>query len=122
MLILMTFLGCAMGGVVRYLGMTLVSRVVGERFPSGTLAVNALGSLLLGIVLGGGLFASGGLQALLGIGFCGGLTTFSTFSLQTLSLASEQSWGKALVNILGSVLICLLSLLSGYALGEVWAR
>ena len=111
-----------MGGLGRYLGMTLVSRVVGERFPSGTLAVNALGSLLLGIVLGGGLFASGGLQALLGIGFCGGLTTFSTFSLQTLSLASEQSWGKALVNILGSVLICLLSLLSGYALGEVWAR
>ena len=122
MLILMTFLGCAMGWVVRYLGMTLVSRVVGERFPWGTLAVNALGSLLLGIVLGGGLFASGGLQAFLGIGFCGGLTTFSTFSLQTLSLASEQSWGKALVNILGSVLICLLSLLSGYALGEVWAR
>lgn len=121
----MTAIGCALGGIARYLGMTLVTRLLGERFPWGTLVVNALGSFLLGLCLGAGLGAEGflslaGAHAFLAVGFCGGLTTFSTFSLQTFSLVSEQAWGKALANMLGSVLLCVCCVLSGYALGEGW--
>lgn len=120
----MTVLGCALGGIARSLGMTLIARLAGERFPWGTLTVNAVGSFLLGLVLGtglnpeGALRASEGAQAFLAIGFCGGLTTFSTFSLQSFSLVSGQAWGKALSNVLGSVVLCLFCVLSGYALGE----
>lgn len=115
-----------MGGAVRYLGMTLVARLLGEGFPWGTLAVNALGSFLLGLSLGAGLaedsfFSMAGAHAFLALGFCGGLTTFSTFSLQTFGLVAEQARGKALGNMLGSVLLCVCCVLSGYALGEGWA-
>jgi CrcB protein len=124
-LILLTVTGCALGGIFRYLGMTLITRLAGERFPWGTFIVNALGSFLLGLFIGGGTVSDGFLgtangQALVAVGFSGGLTTFSTFSLQTFSLVAEQAWGKALTNILGSVLICVVGVLSGYALGEGW--
>ena len=123
----MTAAGCALGGVCRYLGMTLVARLLGERFPWGTLAVNAVGSFLLGLLLAlvagveSGWLASDGAQVFAMIGFCGGLTTFSTFSLQTFSLVSEQAWGKALANVLASVLLCVFCVVSGYAIGEGWA-
>jgi CrcB protein len=123
-LILLTVAGCALGGVFRYLGMTLIARFVGERFPWGTLSVNAVGSFLLGFVLGVGIaenthwLSFDEAYAFAAIGFCGGLTTFSTFSLQTLTLVSEQSWGKALGNVVGSVALCVFCVVSGYALGE----
>ena len=123
----MTAAGCALGGVCRYLGMTLVARLLGERFPWGTLVVNAVGSFLLGLLLAlvagveSGWLASDGAQVFAMIGFCGGLTTFSTFSLQTFSLVSEQAWGKALANVLASVLLCVFCVVSGYAIGEGWA-
>lgn len=124
MLILLTFIGCALGGVFRYLVTLLIARFFGEQFPWGTLVVNAVGSFLLGLVLGSGLSAkdvwlsSDSAYAFAALGFCGGLTTFSTFSLQTFSLVSDQAWGKALANILGSVLLCVFCVLSGYATGE----
>ena len=124
MLILLTFIGCALGGVFRYLGTLLIARFFGEQFPWGTLVVNAVGSFLLSLVLGSGLSAkdvwlsSDSAYAFAALGFCGGLTTFSTFSLQTFSLVSDQAWGKALANILGSVLLCVFCVLSGYAMGE----
>jgi CrcB protein len=120
----LTFIGCALGGVFRYLGTLLIARFFGEGFPWGTLLVNAIGSFLLGLVLGNGFVAkdiwlsSGGAYAFTALGFCGGLTTFSTFSLQTFSLVSDQAWGKALTNILGSVALCVFCVLSGYAMGE----
>ena len=124
MFISLTFIGCALGGVFRYLGTLLIARFFGEGFPWGTLLVNAIGSFLLGLVLGNGFVAkdiwlfSGGAYAFVALGFCGGLTTFSTFSLQTFSLVSDQAWGKALANILGSVALCVFCVLSGYAMGE----
>lgn len=124
MLILLTAIGCAFGGVCRYFGMTLVNRFLGERFPWGALLVNAVGSFLLGLILGSGIVAGeswlsfDGAHAFAAIGFCGGLTTFSTFSLQTFSLFSEQAWGRMLANILCSVLLCVFCVLSGYAIGE----
>lgn len=124
MLILLTFIGCALGGVLRYLGTLMIARFFGEVFPWGTLVVNAVGSFLLGLFLGSGFVAkelwlsSNGAYTFAALGFCGGLTTFSTFSLQTFSLISEQAWGKALANILGSVLLCVFCVFSGYAMGE----
>ena len=124
MLILLTFIGCALGGVFRYLGTLLIARFFGEGFPWGTLVVNAVGSFLLGLVLGSGFVAkdiwlsSDSTYVFIALGFCGGLTTFSTFSLQTFSLISKQAWGKAFANILGSVMLCVFCVLSGYAMGE----
>ena len=124
MLILLTFIGCALGGVLRYLGTLMIARFFGEVFPWGTLIINAVGSFLLGLFLGSGFVAkelwlsSNGVYTFAALGFCGGLTTFSTFSLQTFSLISKQAWGKALANILGSVLLCVFCVFSGYAMGE----
>lgn len=124
MLILLTFIGCALGGVLRYLGTLMIARFFGEVFPWGTLVVNAVGSFLLGLFLGSGFVAkelwlsSNGAYTFAALGFCGGLTTFSTFSLQTFSLISKQAWGKALANISGSVLLCVFCVFSGYAMGE----
>ena len=124
MLILLTFIGCALGGVFRYLGTLLIARFLGEGFPWGTLVVNAVGSFLLGLFIGSGFGAkelwiySNGAYAFAALGFCGGLTTFSTFSLQTFSLITKQAWGKAFANILGSVLLCVFCVLSGYVMGE----
>lgn len=124
MLILLTFIGCALGGVLRYLGTLMIARFFGEVFPWGTLVVNAVGSFLLGLFLGSGFVAkelwlsSNDAYTFAALGFCGGLTTFSTFSLQTFSLISKQAWGKALANISGSVLLCVFCVFSGYAMGE----
>ena len=124
MLILLTFIGCALGGVLRYLGTLMIARFFGEVFPWGTLVINAVGSFLLGLFLGSGFVAkelwlsSNGVYTFAALGFCGGLTTFSTFSLQTFSLISKQAWGKALANTLGSVLLCVFCVFSGYAMGE----
>jgi CrcB protein len=96
----------------------MISRLVGERFPWGTLFVNALGSFFLGLALGGGSAMDESGHAFIAIGFCGGLTTFSTFSLQSFSLVTERAWGRVLANILGSVLICVLCVVSGFAIGE----
>ena len=115
---LFSAIGCALGGMCRYVGMTMISRFLGGRFPWGTLVVNALGSFLLGLALGGGIPTGGDWHAFVVIGFCGGLTTFSTFSLQTFTLLSEQAWRRVLVNVLGSVLICILSAVGGFGIGE----
>jgi len=110
--------------VFRYLGTLWITRFFGEGFPWGTLVVNAVGSFLLGLVLGNGFvdkdvwLSSDGAYVFAALGFCGGLTTFSTFSLQTFSLVSDQAWGKALANIVGSVALCVFCVLSGYAMGE----
>lgn len=117
-------LGCALGGVVRHVVTGLITRRCGERFPWGTLGVNLLGSFLLGLWLGLASLASTSWlagdagAAFAGVGFCGGLTTFSTFSLQSFALVSERAWGRVLANLLGSVLLCILCVAGGYAISE----
>ncbi|MEC9228167.1 MAG: CrcB family protein [Verrucomicrobiota bacterium] len=113
----MSVIGCALGGIVRYLGTKLVTRLTGERLPWDTLLVNSIGSCLLGALLGSDM-ASGGTVTFLLLGFCGGLTTFSTFSLQTFSLISKKAWYKALFSILVSIVLCVLCVLFGYVIGS----
>ncbi|MFE9256042.1 fluoride efflux transporter CrcB [Streptomyces sp. NPDC006879] len=113
-------LGGAVGAPLRY----LVDRSVQTRhdsvFPWGTFTVNASGSLLLGVLTGA--VAAGavpsGVQLLLGTGLCGALTTYSTFSYETLRLA-ERGWTfLAVANVLASVLIALGAVHLGWTLTE----
>ncbi|WP_306213059.1 fluoride efflux transporter CrcB [Actinoplanes sp. RD1] len=100
MTILLVALGAAVGAPLRYL--TDRSLKTGDGFPWGTLTVNVAGSLILGIVLG--LPLDPWLVSLLGTGFCGALTTYSTFSFETLTLARSGKRPLAAVYALGSIL------------------
>ncbi|HAV12086.1 MAG TPA: fluoride efflux transporter CrcB [Opitutae bacterium] len=123
-LILFTAIGCALGGIARYLITSWVTRQFGDGFPWGTLVVNVLGSFLLGCVLGAGISPADSwlslqrAHAFAAIGFCGGLTTFSTFSLQTLNLVSRQQWGRVAANALGSLALCALCAIAGFMIME----
>lgn len=124
MLFIFVGFGCALGGLCRYALGGWLDRRVGSALPWGTLTVNLLGSFLLGTVFGlttsGTTSGSVPAQAFFGIGFCGGLTTFSAFSLQNLDLLARGAKGCLVANILFSLVGCLLSALAGYALAERW--
>jgi fluoride exporter len=115
-------IGSGLGGMARYGVSGGVARRIGETFPWGTLAVNVLGSFVIGLFAG--LVAPGGALggermagAFVMTGFCGGYTTFSSFSLQTLNLARDGEWRGALANIVASTALCLLAVWAGVALG-----
>jgi fluoride exporter len=112
-------LGGAAGSVLRALaGLALPA----GRFPWATLFVNAAGSLLIGWLMArlGGLepVATARWHALLVVGFCGGFTTFSTFSWQTLEQLQRGAWLVALANVLLSVTLCLVAVWLGFRLGR----
>ena len=117
-------LGGALGSVARFALNGVVSARFGESFPSGTLVVNVAGSFLIG-GLAALVIPEGRLSAearafttqFLMIGICGGFTTFSSFSLQTLNLVREGEWLYAGGNIVLSVVLCLLATWLGYVLG-----
>ena len=119
-------LGSGVGGVARVLCSDLAERLIGLTFPWGTLSVNVLGSLLIGIVAalvvpGGRLEPGGYLQQFLMVGVLGGYTTFSAFSLQTLDLARNGHLAKAGGYIIASVALCLIAVAAGYAIGAAQA-
>ena len=104
-------LGGALGSIGRYGVGELLPERDGTDFPRAILLVNTVGSLMIGLFAG--LIATDsrwnqpGFREFLIIGFCGGFTTFSTFSLQTLKLLHAQQWIKATGNITLSVVICI---------------
>lgn len=111
-------LGGALGASGRYLLSTVLQRLLGDGFPWGTLGVNLLGSFLLGL-----LFAAiqreaipPEFQGLLAVGVLGSFTTFSTFSLETLTLLHEGAWGRAATYALGSLVLGLAAVALGVAL------
>ena len=115
-------LGSALGGMARYALSGWVANRVGETFPWGTLVVNVSGCFVISLVAAlvaptGPLPGSGTVRELVIIGMCGGYTTFSSFSLQTLNLARTGVWLRALGNIAASVSFCLLAVWAGYGLG-----
>ncbi len=114
----MVALGGALGSVGRYgIGLALVRF---SAFPVGTLLANVLGSLVIGFCAG--LFdaeqRSRSTGLFLMVGFCGGFTTFSAFSLQTFELLEQQAWLKAGGNVVLSVALCLLGTWLGFLLGQ----
>lgn len=120
-------LGGALGSVARFALSGLVADKFGPAFPWGTLAVNASGSLLIGVLAGLAL-PEGRLDPgsrtfvtqFLMIGVCGGYTTFSSFSLQTLHLLRDREWLYAGGNVLLSVLLCMIAVWLGWQLGAVF--
>lgn len=114
-------LGGALGAVLRYAVSNGVHALVGRGFPYGTLTVNVLGSLLMGflyILLIERVSNNLGLRAMLIIGFLGAFTTFSTFSIETFNLLENGEAFKALINILISVVLCLLAAWIGVIIGR----
>ncbi len=117
-------IGGALGSVTRFWLNGLVAQRIGETFPWGTMAVNVAGSFVIGILaaltLPDGRLSSEArafITPFLMIGVCGGFTTFSSFSLQTLNLVREREWLYAGGNVLLSVMLCLGATWLGYLLG-----
>lgn len=112
---LLIFLGGGVGAVCRY-GVTLLCRPYSAAFPSGTLLVNLLGALLMGMlaeVLSRQTALSEPLRLLLLTGVLGGFTTFSAFSLETANLLSAGRWGAACGYAAASVIGCTLLVFAG---------
>lgn len=105
-----------LGCIGRYLLSGWVYTIAGRALPYGTLAVNALGSLLLGLLMEFGLRSTAipaDIRFGLTVGFMGGFTTFSTFSFETVRLIEEGSIGSAGANIILNVTICILFCFAG---------
>ncbi|MDH4248915.1 MAG: fluoride efflux transporter CrcB [Deltaproteobacteria bacterium] len=113
---LMVALGGAIGAVLRYGLSGWIHSAGGFLFPAGTLAVNVLGSFIIGLILhlGTGRFLlTPDTRLFLTTGLCGGLTTFSTFSWETLRLLEGQQWGAAGANVTLNVVLCLAATSAG---------
>jgi CrcB protein len=112
-------IGSALGGTARFALSGFVARAFGETFPWGTLIIYVTGSFAIGFfntLTGpdGRWFVSSQGRLFFMTGICGGYTTFSAFSLQTLNLAREGEWLHAGGNIAGSVALCLLAVWLGH--------
>jgi CrcB protein len=112
-------IGSAVGGMARYGVGLLAARAWGAAFPWGTLLINVVGSFVIALfgaltLADGRLPASSEMRAFVMVGFCGGFTTFSSFSLQTLELLQAGETVAAGLYILGSVLLCVGGAFLGY--------
>jgi protein CrcB len=119
--------GGAIGSVARAWMANAVARALGPHFPWGTIFINILGSFVIGFF--GALTASDGrfsahpdARAFVMVGICGGFTTFSSFSLQTLDLARDGKLGAAFANIALSVILCLAAVALGFASAQAINR
>jgi CrcB protein len=114
MTLLLVLVGGAVGAPVRY----LADRALRDRAPLGTLVVNVFGSALLGVLIGSGDALPVVVKTLLGTGFCGALTTYSTFSLETLRLVEEGRAGRAAAYVTASLALGLTAATIGYVLAS----
>ena len=117
--------GSVLGGVARYLLSLLIQLIPG--FPWATLFVNVTGSFIIGFYStlsgpDGRLFASVRQRQFIMTGFCGGYTTFSTFSLETLNLMRDGEWLSAAMNSIASVALCIAAVWAGHAAGAIFSR
>lgn len=115
-------LGGALGSVLRFLLSTRVYQWLGRDFPYGTLTVNILGCLLMGFLF---VFMTERLlsaewRATVLIGFLGGFTTFSSFSMETVTLLEQSAYFKAILNIFLSVTLCLCATVIGMEIARRW--
>ncbi|HEY0790377.1 MAG TPA: CrcB family protein [Chthoniobacterales bacterium] len=126
-LALLVFVGGAAGTLCRFGLSTWITHRAGPQFPWGTLAVNVAGSFLIGLILGwpdglGRPAATPPVVALLAVGFCGGLTTFSSFSLQTLAMLLERRWAAGAGNVILSTLLCVLAVAGGVGVAHILGK
>jgi len=111
-------LGGALGTIARYFISGLVANAFGETFPWGTLIINVTGSFVIGFFWtltspDGRLLVSGSTRQFVMTGLCGGFTTFSSFSLQTMNLINDGEWLYAGGNVLGSLTFSMLGVWLG---------
>lgn len=120
-LLLLLGLGGAIGTVARYLLNVFIQTRSGAAFPLGILTINILGSTLLGFLMRISLETTGltpELRLFLTAGFCGGFTTFSTFSYDALAMFENGAYRSAVAYITGSVLLSILGTLAGASLAH----
>lgn len=122
MTLVWVLVGGAVGAPLRYLTDLVVRSRRVSVFPWGTFTVNAVGSLVLGAVAGfsAAHAASSWVLPLLGTGFCGALTTFSTFSYETIRLVEEGSILQASLNVVASLGLGFAALATGWAIAGAW--
>jgi CrcB protein len=112
-------LGSALGGMARYWCSGFIAVRIGETFPWGTIFINIIGSFIIGFFAtlsgpDGRLLVSTEARQFVMVGLCGGYTTFSSFSLQTLNLLRDGQWLSAGANIGFSLLFCLIAVWLGH--------
>lgn len=115
-------LGGAIGTGLRYLTASLAVRWLGVDFPYGTLIVNVVGSFLIGLIQQVGttsLLIPETTRLFLTVGIMGGLTTYSSFSYETLRLAQIGAWGQAWINVLVTTAVCLGVCFLGIVVGRM---
>ncbi len=113
-------LGGALGSAARFWISGMVAQRYGQTFPLGTLTVNVTGSFIIGLFAAltdpdGRWLVTPSFREFFMIGVCGGYTTFSSFSLQTLALAQEGEWLRAMTDSLVSFVLCLIAVWLGYS-------
>jgi CrcB protein len=116
-------IGSALGGVARYWCSGVAARLFGETFPWGTVIVNIVGSFVIGFFAtltgpDGRVYASSIVRQFVMIGICGGYTTFSSFSLQTLNLMNDGEWLRAGGNVVVSVVCCMVAVWIGHVMAS----
>jgi fluoride exporter len=117
------FVGGGLGSLARWGASGLIASKVGETFPWGTLCVNVTGSFIIGLFATatgpeGRWLAPASFRQFFMLGVCGGYTTFSSFSLQTLNLAEDGQWFKAGANSVLSLVLCLVGVWLGSLLAS----
>jgi CrcB protein len=121
MIPLAVMVGGALGSVARYGVGLAAARAMGQGFPWGTVLINIVGSFVIGLFAS--LSVRGSLsdvsRAFVMVGLCGGFTTFSAFSLQTIELLRAGYGGRAMLNVAASVLLCLAATALGIRLAPV---
>lgn len=116
------FIGAGLGGMLRYWASNFVYKFLSPDFPYGTLFVNVLGSLIIGIIMyyfNENRLISSTTRVFLTVGFCGGLTTFSTFSFETINFLKEKEFLFAGLNIIANVMLTLISLFVVYKIAKL---
>ncbi len=124
MSLLLVIAGAAVGAPLRYLSDRALQARHDSVFPWGTLTVNVVGSLILGILTGAVIAGSASpqVQLAVGTGFCGALTTYSTFSYETLRLLEDDARLFAVVNVVASIVAGLVAAFLGVAIGQaIWS-
>ena len=124
---LLIAVGGALGSLARYWISEALALALGPAFPWGTLLVNVTGSFVIGAAAGGAIgdvrfIASPFVRQFVMVGLCGGYTTFSAFSLQTVAMLQVGDVGRASLNVAASVGSCLVATWVGYALAAALAR